>query len=576
MSIHDHLLTRTLMRLTGGRSRVVRARYDAANSSNHLRTAPSIARHIFRDIPPSERRRLLDASADLYDNSPTFCGIVERLVTFVIGSGIWPESASKDKAFKSDADAAFLLCADDCEYRGGVSWPMLQGQTYRGEVRDGDCAHILTMSEDDSRPVVWGVEGRQIGDPLTASFEFFDGVLMDQRGRPLKYRVTSEDWQGKRSFVDVDRDNIAIFMDPLRIGQHRGIPLLSSALNTGRDVHDILNFEKLAVKDGSTKTDIISTESGEADPEDLARTGGDTLNGSDGEDSAKYYRQVFGPEAKYIKIGDKWEAYKNDRPSPAWQGFMQFLAESICLAARMPPSFLLQIKVGGADTRRDTAIAARVIEMTQQRLAKQFLPVRNHFVRGILGDKGLPKDWQAVAWQYPKSPTVDAGREAQQDREDIRARRMTEQEYQGRYGLNWMRVRDQIELELEDNIARAKRISTKAGISVGEALQLMGELPAPGQPAAGSQPQQAVVDPSPGESAMAGEAQSAALNGAQMASMQAIISQVSLRTLAPAAAKKMLQIALPLVPFSQINSMVDDAAAFKPAEPEQPTREPAQ
>lgn len=493
--IHQAVLDRNIVRSLAARPRAFthRARFDAANSSSYHRSSPHVAQHIYRDVDASQRRILMDGSADLADNSPMIRGLIERLVTYVVGCGINPQSASADRGFAAEFDAAFAEWAEDCDIRGGIPWPVLQSQAFRGELRDGDFGTILTSYQGN--PYVYAVEGRQIGDRTYNARDFYDGVKLDPIGRPLAYRITDENPGGDRKVTDVEARNFVLFYEPERAGLCRGIPLLSSALNTGRDVQDILTLEKLAVKDASSKTDIIKMESGEIDPTTVMQTGGETLNGSDGEDRATYYREAFGPEAKVIKRDDSWEAYKSDRPGPAWQGFMDFLAQTICLAAKIPPSFLLQIKVGGADTRRDVVAASRVIEQMQERLVAQWKRVVLYVVEFKLGRR-LPVDWKAISWQFPKSPSVDAGREAQSDRDDIRAGLMTEQEYQGRWGGNWIKHRNQIELEAVDRVERAKRVAQQTGVTLQEAMALIG-FEAKLQPEPPIVPQPAVPEVTP-------------------------------------------------------------------------------
>jgi len=45
-----------------------------------------------------------------------------------------------------------------------------------------------------------------------------------------------------------------------------------------------------------------------------------------------------------------------------------------------------------------------------------------------------PKDWQEVRWYFPKSISVDRGRDALQDRADVAAGLMSHEEFHGRYG----------------------------------------------------------------------------------------------------------------------------------------------
>ncbi len=476
------------------RRNTVRARYDAAFAGGPERTSAPQYSHPYRDITPSVRLKLLDGSCDLVDNSPFFFGLTERMVTYVVGTGIWPQSDSGNTEWDKRSDEQFLSDVEDCDVRGGVSWGTLQQQAYRTEIKQGDSGEILT-NDDAGNPKVLAVEGRDIGDRwgLATSKDLFDGVRIGSRCERLGYVLTSEDPLGTRTTIPVSSEWFVHHFNPLRPGQLRGIPLLAAALNTGRDVHDILNLEKLAVKDASSKTDIIKTESGEFDPAEAYNAGGDTLDGSDDEDRANYYRKVFGPEARYIKREDSWEAYKSDRPGPAWQGFMDFLSQTICLAARIPPSVLLQIKVGGADTRRDLAAAARVFEVEQLRLSGQWARVRNFFIQRRIEDgtlKNPPATWRKIAWQFPKAITVDAGREAQQDREDVRGAFMSEQEYQGRWGANWRKHRDQVELETRDKIQRAKKVAQEEDVPFDVALRMLGTPQDQQPPAVQQQPTQ--------------------------------------------------------------------------------------
>lgn len=458
---------------------IARARYEAGMGGSKARSNPPVAAtHIYRENTPAVRRRLVDDSRDLCDNSPFLSGLIERMVTYVIGCGIYPLSASEDKEWNDACDAQFAIDVENVDFAGLLNWPMLQAQLYRSEKRDGDSGGILGIGDDGS-PKVFPVEGHSIGVPFRhAATDEFDGIILGSRGRPERYRVCIENPLGVVTCETVDAPWFAHFYEPARPGQLRGTPLLSPALATGRDIHDILALEKAAVKDASSKQDVIKTASGEINTEDLIRTGGLTPDGSDGEDAARYYREKVGTETIVLRHGDEHTPYEPKRPGPAWQGFMDFLAQTVCLAAKIPPSVLLQIKVGGADTRRDLAAAARVFEMEQLRIARQSLKIRNFFVEARIKDgtlDGAPDDWRAVAWQLPKTITVDAGREAQQDREDLRFGSMSEQEYHGRYGNNWRHHRDQVELETRDRIQRAKRVAKDEGITFEMALSLLGD-----------------------------------------------------------------------------------------------------
>lgn len=477
MNTHSPQLQRCLGALgvpSRGMFQRPQARFQTSEGYN--RSSPSFtAQHIYREITPTIRRRLVDDSRDLYDNAPFYRGIIERLVTYVIGSGLWPYSSTGTESFDKRSDEVFQEFAEHCELRGGTNWPMLQAQLYRAELVSGDSGTILT-SNDFNQPKVVAIDGVDIGSKYrTLSADYFDGVWLGKYNEPTAYDIRFCNPLNQETFERVDRKNFIHQFDPERPGQVRGIPLLAAAFPTARDIHDIFALYKQAVKEAAGKTDIITTETGELDPDDYLKTGGATLNGSDDEDGVKFYREQFGAEAKVIKHGDKWEAYKAEVPNERFTDFVDWLGHMIILSGRIPPSVVLQIKVGGADTRRDIAVASRVFEQTQARIARQLLRIRNYVIEFVMGRERLPVGWRdAVSWQMPKSPTVDSGREAAQDREDVKGGYMSRQEFHGRWGTDWRRHEDQIDAEAEQRIQRAQKLAEKTGVSFELALQMRG------------------------------------------------------------------------------------------------------
>ena len=450
----------------------VQARYDAAdpwwNWGNRafIWKAPTTVR---QEILPTARRELLKISRTIYDNSPLICGLFERIISYVIGSGIRPFSACSDEKFAKQANAAWKKFAQSPMLRSEDDWNLFCEQIYRVEMRDGDCGVILTANEF-GEPRLVAVEGLEIGsdhiNPVNIlDLSEFDGVKFDKLLRPIAYQILGD------SPVEVDAKNFVHVFNPLRPNQVRGVPLLSSALYTAQDVQEILNLEKLAVKEFASHTDIIKTKDGNV-PQASVRPRFTTTTDVNGTSTNKteYYREVFSPTAKVLQRGDEWEAFVAERPSPAWQGFMDYLSQSICLAARIPPSVLLQIKVGGADTRRDLAAAARSFEREQCRLAHKFTKIWKYVLscnKELMA--GAPDDALEVRWQHPKSITVDAGREAQADRDDVAAGLMSLEEYWSRYGLEPEEQEDKI---IKQALLRKQKLA-EAGLTLDEFAMLL-------------------------------------------------------------------------------------------------------
>lgn len=356
------------------------------------------------------------------------------MVTLVIGTGLIPEPNSGDEKFDEEAELAWGEFCMAPDITGLCHMGQLQRLIYASKLIDGEIFSIKT-SDETGEPKLQLVEshrcaGKNYGDTL-------DGMTVDQFGRPDEYRMCL----GTTSTGDVNRNGDAEMVlardlvhhrYQLRAGEYRPLTAFKACLNTAHDVADILLLEKAAVKDACGKTDIIETKTGEADPQSKT-TERFAINRTDSATNAAaaqlFYSKTFGPAAKYIRRGDKYTPYIPQRPSPAWQGLMDFLSANIAMPWGMPPSTLLQIKVGGADTRGYYSAAARVIQVHQYDFACELTPIYRYVVNSKLGGSGRPKNWARAEWHGPRPITCDLGRQGDSDRQDLAMGALAVQEY---------------------------------------------------------------------------------------------------------------------------------------------------
>jgi len=413
-----------------------------------------------RDINRSQRREVLRRVRYLWENSPILAGIVESIVTYTVGAaGVYPFAASSRKAWNRKADKAFWQWARNPYLRGRMDFPGYQRVVMRAMALDGDVLTILT-SGPSGRPRLAFVEAPRCTTPASERIEKDepDGIRLDAYGRPVSYTVAkSEDIAvlsgatddaaafNSENWIVYPAESVVLHFLPLRPGQYRGISMFASAVTTVQDIHDLIKFEKQSVKYQATRVDIIETVSGELDPESVLRGGTDVLTPSCEPEgySQQYYEEIFGSEVKALRRGDKFTPYSPTRPTSTWSGFMDWLVGSVCLSVGLPPSVMAAYgRLSGSDTRRDLARAARVFRQWQSELAAQFQQIWNYVIgweaeQGELQGTALPDDWRRVNWQYPKPITVDYGREAQQDREDVRTGLLSLKDYYARQGIDW-------------------------------------------------------------------------------------------------------------------------------------------
>ncbi|MDB6022923.1 MAG: hypothetical protein JWQ04_2780 [Pedosphaera sp.] len=392
-----------------------------------------------KDLDRFTRYELCKHARYLYKNSPFIRGLIERLVNLVMGSGIHPVPVSSDPDYNKRAKASWKrICKQPCvDSRQSMS--QYQRIKTRGRFVDGESYTLKTFSTETGKDKIQGLESDRVTSrdaSAQAAEKNVDGVLLNAQGMPSAYQVRG-----------VNRPYLAEFVvhhfTPIRDEQKRGEPLLASGINTARDVDDILALEKQAVKEASGHMDIIKTNTGDLNPETIRtlryNQNYPTVTSLPNDQKVRndYYKIAFGAQPVVLRTGDEYTPYKPDRPGSAWQGFMAFLANTIVLSTGLPPSLLLPVTSGGTDVRRDLELAQRIIEAWQQDIAAEFQEIWEYFMEGEIEDgplHGAPADWNEVRWHFPKSITVDRGRDSKNDREDVQAGLMSRDEYHGRYG----------------------------------------------------------------------------------------------------------------------------------------------
>lgn len=442
--------------------------YEAAQTSNHRSIILGQVQDAKADITKHDRHEIIRKARDLYRNSGFVRGVIEKIITYVIGgTGIQPRANSGDAEWDRMANSAWNNWSRFANLQNRYSYATTQRLIYRARLLDGDIGSLHTHGPS-GRPRIQTVESQRITharDKSNLKRNQPEGVNLDSYGRPTSYSVRYLS-DGEVKYREIDSEHMTLHWHPERSEQYRGVSLLASAINTAHDISDIVKLEKQAVKDHSRLSRTIKTQSGELEDDESVLRGG-VENPTTEEDRQDYYRQVFGAETEVLRWGDSMDLHASNRPSPAWQGFMDFLCNTVCLSANIPPSIILPIKIGGADTRAVLSAGERVFQQEQAMLADEF---QRHweFVIGYEMEAGfLPEpdgDPYRTLWQMPKRLSADYGREAQQDREDVKTGLLSREDYWGRLGKN----AEEQDRKVVDEAVRRKALISDAGISTEE------------------------------------------------------------------------------------------------------------
>lgn len=423
------------------------------------------------DLDRFTREELSKNARYLYKNSPFIRGLIERLVTLTVGSGFHPVFKSSNKKWNAKAQAWYAKKARNIHLGPRASMQQYQRAVGRARFVDGEAYSIKTFDEESYTDRIQGLESNYCCG--TDGKTIVDGKKLNKQGTVVAYKFRGVE-------APYESDSVVHHFTPNRIGQYNGETILAAAINTARDVDDILALEKNAVKDASSRQDIIKTASGELSPEMYrsmrfgTNAASQTLFSLPADNTTRddYYRLKFQAAPVVLRNGDEYTPYEPKRPGAAWQGFMDFLSGTICLSTSLPPTVVLPIAAGGTDVRRDLDIAQRVVEPWQQDMVLELDDILSYFLDGEVADGELrdaPADYMLRSWHMPQQINVDRSQQAQ-DRELVSAGLLSREEYHGRYSEDG----DAYDLTVIEEVkVRRDRIKAAGFKDIAEFVQLL-------------------------------------------------------------------------------------------------------
>ena len=218
------------------------------------------------------------------------------------------------------------------------------------------------------------------------------------------------------------------------------------------------------MKDNQDVSRVIKRQEGTLADDSDFRVSAETGDAADPSDPTAIQR-IVGGKVVALKPGESMESFQSNRPSPVFTGFLEHLKRDSS-AGVLPYEFVLDSsKVGGAGVRLIVAKADRRFSYRQLILIQRVLRPTWGWVIGDAIDRGELepiKGWNRVTWVTPKRVTVDAGREAQQNRADVETGLKTIEDHYAELGMDFRE-------ELEKRAQNARGIidaAAKYGVPV--------------------------------------------------------------------------------------------------------------
>jgi len=385
-----------------------------------------------RDLKPYDRLAMVKKCRWAERNSGLFRQIVGDMVLYSVGpDGIRPQSHASDPEVAKRYEDYFHEKTKRLDITNRFSFYQCQGVLLRAMVRDGD-AFAAKVRNGSGAPKVQLIEAHRVADDpnVEPPAGQWDGVGFGKFGELTYYNVIRSDGTSRQILATA----MMHVVDHEYASGARGVPMLQHSINSIQDEMEILALEKMAVKDNSDVTRVIKKDGGVVDGDMAFELGGNSSGSLDN------LSAQMGGKLIALAPGEDFQSFSSNRPNPTFTGFLAALEKDVSMGV-LPYEFVNDpSKIGGASVRLITAKAARVFGKYQTVLIDSFcIPTWGYIIGDGIANGDLPDDpkWNVTSWTTPKSVTVDAGREAAQDRADVELGLLSMSELYSQRGLDF-------------------------------------------------------------------------------------------------------------------------------------------
>jgi capsid protein len=385
-----------------------------------------------QDLTPWNRMAMIRKCRWAERNSGLFKQILNDMVLYSVGDGIKAQSHASTPEMQEIYEAYFAEKCKRIDITNRFSFYNCQAILLRGMIRDGD-SFAAKVRNAMGEAKLQLMEAHRVGDPLEETVVIpgiHDGIIYGPYGEYTAVNVYKSDGSNRQILAQ----SMMHVVDHEYASGCRGIPLLQSSINSIQDEMEILALEKQAVKDNGDVVRTIQKQGGVLDQ--------DTANELGALNTPSYtsIANTMGGKLLVLDQGESMTSYQSQRPNSTFVGFLAALERDIAQGV-LPYEFVGDSsKLGGATVRLVTAKAGRVFAKYQTIVIEQFcVPTWGYIIGQGIAAGDIPDDpkWTEVSWTTPKSVTVDAGREAANDRADVEMGLLSMSELYAQRGLDF-------------------------------------------------------------------------------------------------------------------------------------------
>jgi capsid protein len=356
------------------------------------------------------------------------CGLLRQIlndyVTYVVGDGITVQSTNEEH------EAYFNKVIKNIDVTGRFSWVEILRILTRGALRDGDSFLVLTVDESGD-PKVQLVEGHKVESPEgSADPNLLDGVQFDSTGKIKSFCFIQSD--KKARFIPAS--SVCHVCEYDYCSGSRGLPLLQHSYADIQSEDELLKLEMLAVRNDADVTRVLKKQGGYISSDMRAELSGSSSSSLDSIASR------MGGKLIALETNEDLISLDSKRPNGNFVSFLEAIQKDINRGTGIPYEFSNDpSKAGGGALRLIAGKADRSFQRWQTILIEKVCTKVYQYIiaHGIsTGEIKDTPDWWNVSWTTPKRLTIDAGRDAAQDRADVELGLLSMSELYAQRGLD--------------------------------------------------------------------------------------------------------------------------------------------
>lgn len=443
-------LSRTVAEQREAISRLVRARFDAAQTTplnkNHWAMADALSADAA--LSPQRRRTLRNRARYEAANNGYLSGMVSTLASDVIGAG---PTLLLDCGPEADQDSVARVEDNVFEWHQRIDLPRKLRIMRQAKALDGEVFGIETNNRRlpgvqlDLRLV----EAEMVADPLSR-WDFkgsVDGVRFDQDGNPTQYYLLKHHPGSLHFGVTLEgdwikHDKVHHYFHATRPGQHRGMGEVVPAL----ELFAMLRRYQYAVvtaAEAAADLAVILKTTMPADGGAVGLPAWDTMPIARG-------MAMAGPEG--------WEPYqlKAEQPTSTFDAFERRILMQIARSLNMPYIVAVMDATGAnySTMRGDYLVYRKHVSCERSEVERVVLdPLLGRwldeaaFVDGAIPDGLPPRDQWTWRWRWDGFEHVDPLKEANAETVALAANTLSRAEACSRRGKDWRVVFRQLAAE---------------------------------------------------------------------------------------------------------------------------------